>query len=134
MTPTAHALIGFACWFVVLTLALAFLRIYITATTGKALNSFEPDGSDTPGIGRRFTRARDNCFETLGLFAAIVLGAQLSGRVEMLDGLAPLVLYSRMVQSVTHIASTSVPAVLLRATMFVVQLLIYLYWTVKLLG
>jgi uncharacterized MAPEG superfamily protein len=133
MGPTATALVGFTAWFVLLTFALALFRVYYGATTGKALNSFEPDGSDTPGLGRRLTRARDNCFETLPAFAAIVLGASLAGKVPVLDGLAMWVLYARIAQSVTHIVSVSVPAVLVRATMLVVQLVIYTYWILQLL-
>jgi uncharacterized MAPEG superfamily protein len=133
MGPTATALVGFTAWFVALTFALALFRIYYSATTGKALNSFEPDGTDTPGLGRRLTRARDNCFETLPAFAAIVLAASLVGKVAVLDGLAMWVLYARIVQSVTHIISTSVAFVLVRATMLVVQLVIYTSWIVQLL-
>jgi len=134
MAPTATALAGFTIWFVLLTFALAFFRVYVTASTGKALNSFAPDGSDTPGFGRRLTRARDNCFETLPAFAALALVAYMSGRLAVTDGLAPLVLYTRIVQSVTHIISISIPAVLLRATMLTIQLVIYLWWGVHLLG
>ncbi len=134
MGPTATALVGFATWLVLLTFALAFFRGYVGASTGKPLNSFLPDGSDMPGFGRRLTRARDNCFETLPVFAAIALGAQLSGRLDVTNGLAPWVLYSRIVQSVTHIISTSVPAVVLRATMLTVQLAIYLWWAIRLRG
>ena len=134
MGPTGNALVGFSVWFVLLTFALAFFRVYYSAANGKPLNSFEPDGTDTPGLGRRLTRARDNCFETLPLFAALALAAQISGRLELLDPLAPWVLYSRIVQSVTHIVSTSVPFVLVRATMLVVQLVIYLYWAIQLCG
>ena len=79
------------------------------------------------------TRARDNCFETLPLFAALALGASLAGRLDVIDPLAMWVLYARLAQSVTHIASTSVPAVLLRANLFFVQVLIYLWWTIRLL-
>jgi len=134
MGPTATALVGFGTWLVLLTIALALYRGYVGATTGKPLNSFQPDGSDMPGFGRRLTRARDNCFETLPVFAVIVLGAQLSGRLDVTNGLAPWVLYSRIAQSVTHIISTSVSAVLLRGTMLGVQLVIYLYWASRLLG
>ena len=134
MAPTATALVGFATWLVLLTFVLAFYRGYVGASTGKPLNSFLPDGSDMPGFGRRLTRARDNCFETLPVFAAIALGAQLAGRLDVTNGLAAWVLYSRIVQSVTHVISTSVPAVLLRATMLTVQLGIYLWWAIRLLG
>jgi uncharacterized MAPEG superfamily protein len=133
MAPTATALVGFAGWLVLLTFALALYRGYVGATTGKPLNSFVPDGSDMPGFGRRLTRARDNCYETLPVFGALALGAVLTGRPEVTNGLAPWVLGSRLVQSVTHLVSTSVPAVLLRATMLSVQLVIYAYWTIQLL-
>jgi len=93
-----------------------------------------PDGSDTPGIGRRLTRARDNCFETLPVFAAIAVAAHISSRVDVTDGLAMWVLYARIGQSLTHIISTSPPAVLIRATLFTVQAVIYLAWSIRLLG
>jgi uncharacterized MAPEG superfamily protein len=134
MGPTTIALAGFALWFILLTFALAGLRFYITATTGKGLNTFAPDGSDTPGIGRRMTRARDNCFELLPAFAAIAAGAHIAGRLDITDPLAMWVLYGRLGQSVTHIISVSLPAVLLRATFFTIQALILLWWSIQLIG
>lgn len=134
MGTTAVALTGFALWLVMLTFVLAFFRVYLSVSTGKAVNAFAPDGSDTPGFGRRLTRARDNCFESLPVFAAIALAAYMSDRLDVTDPLAPWVLYSRFVQSVTHVVSIAVPFVLLRATMFTVQLVIYLYWSLQLLG
>jgi hypothetical protein len=44
------------------------------------------------------------------------------------------VLYARIGQSLTHIVSTSVPAVMLRATLFFAQILIYLWWVIRLLA
>jgi uncharacterized MAPEG superfamily protein len=134
MGPTATALAGFAAWFLLLTVALALYRGYVTASTGKGINTFAPDGSDTPGVGRRLTRARDNCFETLPVFAAIALAAQISGRLDVTDGLAMWALYARIGQSVTHIVSIAPPAILVRATLFTVQAVIYLYWAIRLLG
>ncbi len=134
MTPTGTALTGFTIWFVALTVALALFRTYLSFSTGKALNSFAPDGLDTPGLGRRLTRARDNCFETLPAFAALALVASMSGRLDVTDGLAPVVFYTRVIQSVTHIISISVPAVLLRATMLTIQIVIYLMWGIRLLS
>jgi hypothetical protein len=42
-------------------------------------------------------------------------------------------LYARIAQSLTQIASVSPPAVLVRATFFTDQLLIYLWWVIQLL-
>ena len=44
------------------------------------------------------------------------------------------VLYLRLGQSVTHIVSTSVPAVQLRAALFFGQMLIYAWWAIQLLA
>ena len=132
MGSTAFALIGFGAWLVVLTLALVGVRTP-PLLGGKPVNSFATDGSDLDGLGRRVTRARDNCYETLPAFVAIALGASLAGRLDVTDPLAPWVLYARVGQSLVHIASTSVPAVLVRAGLFTVQILIYVYWSFRLL-
>ena len=133
MGPTATAMVGFGVWFVLLTFALAFLRVYISLSSGKSLNSFSPDGSDTPGLGQRLTRARDNCYENAGVVAAIAGGAFVAGRLDVTDPLAMYLLYARIGQSLTHIASVSVPAVLVRATFYTVQLIILLIWALNLL-
>jgi uncharacterized MAPEG superfamily protein len=132
MNPTAWGLVVFAGWFVLLSVGLGFYRMK-AMRQGKAANTFAPDGHDLDALGQRLTRARDNCFETLPIFEALALGAQIAGRLDVTDGLAPWVAYLRIGQSITHIASTSVPAVMLRAGFFFAQMLIYLLWTIRLL-
>ena len=134
MGPTATALVGFAAWQLVLTLMLAVYRTSLVQTGQKEANDFAPDGSDVGGFGRRLTRARDNCYENLPMFAAIALGASLAGRIAMLDPLAMYVLYARLGQSAVHLASTSVPAVLVRFALYGVQVVILLYWAIRLLS
>jgi uncharacterized MAPEG superfamily protein len=134
MGATATALIGFAGWFVLLSIALGIYRSALIFGGRKAANTFATDGRDLDPLGQRLTRARDNCFETLPLFAAIALGASLAGRLDVTDPLAMWVLYARIGQSLTHIVSTSVPAVLLRANLFFAQILMYLWWVIRLLG
>ncbi len=132
MSSTATALIGFAGWYALLTVAMALYRGRLVLA-GRAANSFATDGHDLEGLGRRLTRARDNCFETLPLFAAIALGASISGRLDVTDSLALVVLLLRIGQSTVHVISTSVPAVWLRANLFFAQMLIYLWWISQLL-
>jgi uncharacterized MAPEG superfamily protein len=134
MGSTATALAGFAGWYVLLTVALGIYRSTLTLSGQKAANSFAPDGSDVSAFGRRLNRARDNCYENLPLFAALALAASLAGRTAVTDPLAMPVLYARIAQSLTHIASTSVPAVYVRFGFFLAQLVIYTIWTVNLLG
>lgn len=133
MNPTLLSLLGFTAWFLMLTFALAFWRVRVSVSTGKSINSYSPDGADLPGFGHRLTRARDNCFETLPVFVAIALAASALGRLHMLDGLAPWVLLSRIIQSLIHITSTASLAIVARAAMLTVQLVIYSYWVVSLL-
>jgi len=134
MSATATALLGFAGWFVLLTLAMAIYRSMLVLAGNKAANSFATDGSDLDGFGRRLTRARDNCFETLPVFAAIVVAASMSGRLAVTDPLAMWVLFLRIAQSTAHVASGSVPVVLIRANLFFAQMLIYLWWILQLIG
>ncbi len=134
MAPTATALLGFAGWYLLLTFALGFLRSGLVLSGKKAANTFATDGSDVGGFGRRLNRARDNCFETLPLFAAIALAALISNRVSVLDPLALYVLYARIGQSLTHLVSTSIMAINVRFFFFVVQVVIYAIWVVQLLG
>lgn len=133
MTDTLTALLGFAAWFVALSLLLGFFRIGLVFSGKKAANTFAVDGRDLPGFGQRATRARDNCYETLPIFAAIALVAYATGRLAVTDPLAMWVLYARIGQSLTHLVSVSVPAVLLRANLFFAQVLIYAYWAIRLL-
>jgi uncharacterized MAPEG superfamily protein len=134
MSATLSALLGFAGWLVLLSLGLGVYRVGLVFSGRKAANTFTPSGSDLPGFGERLTRARDNCFETLPVFGAIAFVASVAGQLAVTDPLAPWVLTARLAQSVTHIVSTSVPAVMLRATLFFVQMLIYAWWTLRLLG
>ena len=90
---------------------------------------FDPDP-----FGQRLTPARNNSYETLPAFVALAVGAALSGRLAVTDPLAMWVLYARIGQSLTHVVSTSVPAVQVRASFFVVQILIYAWWAFRLLA
>ena|SRR5688572_16848201 len=133
MSPTATALAGYAAWFVALTVALGFYRTYLVQIGKKQPNAFSPDGSDVDAFGRRLTRARDNCYETLPVFVALALAASMAGRIALTDGTAMWVLWARIGQSVTHLASTSVPAIFVRFGFFIVQIVIYAYWAIQLL-
>jgi uncharacterized MAPEG superfamily protein len=133
MEPTATALVSYAAWYLLLTLVLAVYRTSLVLSGQRAANSFLPDGSDVSPFARRLTRARDNCYENLPMFTAIALGASISGKGAVTDPLAMVVVYARIGQSVTHIASTSVPAVFLRFTFYLVQIAILAAWVIQLL-
>jgi len=129
MSPTLVALVAFATWTALLVFGLAGLRVLIAQRTKKDLNSFLPDGSDLEGLGQRWTRAHLNCLEFLPIFGAVTLAAVTSGHAAVTDGLAMAAFYLRLGQSLVHLVSTSVPFVLIRATLFVGQVLIVLHWS-----
>jgi uncharacterized MAPEG superfamily protein len=134
MSATATALAGFAGWFVLLTVVLGFYRSALVLSGQRAANSFRVDGSDVPGIGQRLTRARDNVYENLPAFAALALAAHVAGRLDVTDPWAMTVLYARILQSLTHIASVSTPAIFVRFGFYLVQLGIWAWWSITLLS
>jgi uncharacterized MAPEG superfamily protein len=132
MRGTATGLVGFAGWFALLSIVLGLYRLRFVMR-GKAINAFATDGQDLDPLGHRLTRARNNCYETLPLFAAIALGASIAGRLDVTDPLAMWVLYARIGQTLTHIVSTSAAAVQVRGAFFFAQMLIYIWWAIRLL-
>ena len=133
MSPTLSALVAFSVWTGLLVFGLANLRVFISRSQGKELNTFRPDGTDLEGLGNRWTRAHLNCVEFLPIFGVVALSAVASGNAAVTDGLAWVVFYLRLGQSVAHMVSTSTPFVLIRAMLFVGQLLIVLNWARQLL-
>ena len=128
MGPSLVALCLFAGWTILLVFVLANYRVLVGVRTGKALNSFVPDGRDLDAFGQRLTRAHLNCLELLPVVGAVILSAAVAGKADVTDGLAMPLLYARLGQSLVHITSTAVPMVLIRATLFVVQLVIVAIW------
>ncbi len=127
MTATATALLGFIVWAILLTFVLLGVR-FAAVGRGMPLNGFAADGRDLDAFGLRVTRALANCLENLAIVAGALLYAIATGQTAVTDGLALIALAARIGQSLTHMASTSVPAVLVRATLFSVQVLAVLYW------
>ena len=134
MSASLVALCGYAAWTILLVVVVAGYRALTSSRTGKALNTFAPDGSDVDALGKRLTRAHLNCVENLPIAGAVILAAAAAGRGDVTDGLAMALLWARIGQSAVHIASTALPMVMLRATLFVVQLVILVIWLAKLLG
>ena len=105
MSPSLVALCTFAGWTMLLVFSLAGFRVLTSARSGKAVNSFLPDGADLAGFGQRLTRAHLNCVEFLPVAGAVILAAAVSGNGAVTDSLAMPLLYARFGQSIVHIAS-----------------------------
>lgn len=132
MTPTAVALLGYVAWALLLLTALAVVRTSLVMQNRKAANAFSPGGEDVGGFAQRLTRAHANCCENLPLAGAVLLYAIAAGQTGATDGLAYVFLGARVLQSLTHLASTSTQAVTVRFAFFLVQVGILAYWLLKL--
>lgn len=120
----------YAGWVLLLALFYATPRIPQALLGQKRIDSWERGKESTdPMILQRAKAAHLNCLENFPVFAAVVTVAGLMGQVDAISGIAVFVLYARIAQSVTHIIGTSFVLVLLRATFFLIQVLITLYMT-----
>lgn len=134
MSATGTALIGLVLWSVVLSFVLVSTRVSAVMKGERELNQFQPDGKDLGAAGQRITRAHANSLEYLAGAVGLMALAIATGNAAVTDGLAMALLGCRVGQSVVHIISTAKPMVMIRATLFSVQLGIWIYWSVKLLG
>lgn len=134
MEASVVALLGYAGWTILLVTCIGLQRGMLTLSGQRTPNSFKTDGTDISPFGQRLARAHANCYENLPIFAAIVLTAIVTGHSSVTNGLAPWVLMARIAQSITHILSTSSPAVMIRFTFFLIQMLIQIWWLIALFG
>lgn len=67
------------------------------------------------------------------VFGGLLIVAVLANKTAITDPLAYTFLIARLVQSCTHMASVSVPAVNVRFLAFALQMGIAVFWAVKLL-
>lgn len=129
MTAPLIALACFAGWTLLLVITVANLRIVsIIRGSGIPINKYSPAGEDMPGFGQRVTRAHLNCVENLPVFAAVVAAAGFSGQFGVMEGTVMYILYARIAQSSVHMISGSLPASLIRGTLFAAQAILMLYY------
>ncbi|MCC2655809.1 MAG: hypothetical protein K0Q76_917 [Panacagrimonas sp.] len=129
-----EALLYYVLWMIVLVLLYVGHRIPLVLI-GKKQANYWTRGNTTDDMGWqvRAMHAHANTVENIGIFAAVVLVAAALDRSAVVDPLACWVLYARIGQSVVHLLGTGFIHVLIRATLFVVQLGIIAYWAWMLL-
>ena len=131
MSASVICLLGLIGWSILLTFLVVLVRV--KPILGGTI-VFAQDGSDLPGFAQRVTRAHGNSLENLAIPAALILYGVATGQSAVTDGLAMVVLGARVAQSVVHMASSAFPAVLARATLFVVQVVIWIIWALGFYG
>lgn len=131
MNPSIAAFLGYVTWMLVLLGMLASLRVNLSVSGKKAPNSFDPGGADVSPFSNRLCRAHANCYESFPIFGGLLLLAIATDTTAVTDGLAYFLIGARVLQSVTHLASTSNFAVQVRFAFFVAQFLIGIYWVLQ---
>lgn len=127
MTPMTVVLL-YAGWCLLLPLVYATYRVPKVLGGGKPADHWERGNEvDDPPVLVRMKAAHLNCLENFPVFLGIVAMAALVDNLAAIAALAPWVLYLRVGQSVVHITGTSFVQILIRATLFIAQLLIMLY-------
>ncbi len=134
MTDTLLALIYYIAWMLALLLLLGGLRSYLTLTGKKAVNSFSPAGDDVSEFSGRLCRAHANCYEFFPIAGGLLLVALASNQAAITDPLAMYLVIARLLQSITHLISTSAIAVYARFGFFLVQVVICAMWITKFIG
>lgn len=128
------ALLLFAAWTIAMVLASQGYRLSQILAFKQPVNAFPRSAPNKDP--EFFVRARDahlNCLENLPIFAAIVLAAAAMGQSAVVDALGAYVLLARVAQSVTHLIGTSVILVWIRATFFLIQIVLFASMLLKLL-
>lgn len=121
-----HALLGFAAWTLLLVFVIFGYR-GVRLLQGTPINSWGRNAKTTtdPAFIKRVEDAHANCVENLLLFAVIVLAAQAMYKAEFIAAVAGWVLYARIGQSVAHLIGTTQPLVLIRATFWAAQVVLF---------
>jgi uncharacterized MAPEG superfamily protein len=130
-----QALLGFTAWTLLLVLVIFSWRGIEIMFRGKKADIWTRGVKvDEPAVITRIQHAHFNCLENLVVFAAIVLAAAAMGKGAVTAPWAAYVLYARLAQSIVHIIAVNHWMVLLRATFWAIQLLLFVVMLVGLCG
>jgi uncharacterized MAPEG superfamily protein len=131
MNPTVAALVGYIALMLALLGTLGMMRVGLTLAGKRAPNNFAPDGADVSPFSNRLCRTHANSYEGFPIFGGLMLLAIAIDATTITDGLAMYLLGARVLQALTHLASTSNLAVQVRFAFFLVQVGIAIYWLLQ---
>ena len=122
-------LIAFALWGAVPILFLFFARAGAMAGGKRAINTFKPVG-DTDTLDA-FSRAHMNTLENLPIFAVVYLAAIWTHAEVPILTLGWVILGARIAQSGVHLLNRSPMGVRVRALLFAVQVICFIWLGVQ---
>jgi uncharacterized MAPEG superfamily protein len=125
MGMSLWSLLGFAAWTLLLVLGVVVYRSVVVMVGKRRANAWgRNQPSQDPELLQRLSHAHANCLENLPVFAAVILVAGLTNKLELTDPLAGWYLALRIGQSTVHVTGTSHWQVLIRFSFFVPQLVL----------
>ncbi len=136
MTSSLEALAAYIAWTLLLAGAVIVYRSSMVMTGQRTANAWTR-GNDLqdPPLVKRIVDAFSNCLETGPLFFAVILMAHVSGQGNATDDLAMWYVVARVVQSVSHMISTSHMMVfLVRFPAFMAQVALLVWWLLLVTG
>ncbi|MCG6143635.1 MAPEG family protein [Leptospira bandrabouensis] len=133
METIYYTLIGFALWTLGLGVFLTTYRSILVLLGKKKSNEFPAGIQHGSDFNWRLNRAHLNSLENLPLFLTVVFLTASFGKIDSFANQAGLVILgARILQSLTHLTSTSVLAVNTRFTFYMIQIVTYIVLLVRL--
>ena len=132
MPTSISVLIGFVGWTIVLVLGYVNYRLFKIGGGQPADSWTRGNPSNDPDVIKRMQNAHLNCVENLPLYGGVVLAGLATNQLAIIDPLAGWYLAARIAQSVVHVIQVSHWAVMIRGTLWTVQMLLLLYWVLAL--
>lgn len=130
-----QALLGFTGWTLLLVLLIFGWRGIEIVLRGKKADIWTRGNKvDEPAVITRLQHAHLNCLENLPIFAVIVLAAAAMGKGAATAPWAAYVLYARLAQTLVHLVGVNHWLVMLRATFWTIQLVLFIVMLAGLLG
>jgi uncharacterized MAPEG superfamily protein len=130
-----QALLGFTGWTLLLVLVIFGWRGIEIVLRGKKADIWTRGNKvDEPAVITRLQHAHLNCLENLPIFAVIVLAAAAMGKGAVTAPWAAYVLYARLAQTLVHLVGVNHWLVMLRATFWTIQLVLFVVMLAGLLG
>lgn len=125
------AVLAFAAWTLAVAAIYVLPRVPLVLMLKRPADYWTRDRKiEEPAIFTRARHAHLNCVENLPVFAAVVAMALLMDKAAIVDPLASYVFYARVGQSLIHLSGTTFLQILIRATLYIVQigLMAWMIW------
>lgn len=134
MQVSIQVLVYLVMWTAALALIAPSYRSVLVLTAGKSAGDFPRGKHEGPAWYQRTLDAHANALENLPLYAGVVLAGYAAGALDMLNELAWIYLGARILQSLSHLISTSHWFVMARFTFWLIQMGLILSFALSVLG